>query len=97
MSALAYLDAKNIVHRDIKLDNIVVLDNEEGEDCQDRSIKIIDFGTATKVLKKRSSLAGTKYYMSPEALKGVLDPRTDVWAAGVILYIFLMGKFPFKG
>ena len=63
LSALAYLASNNIVHRDIKLDNIVVLGDED--ENGDYSIKIIDFGTAVKISKKRNTIAGTRYYMAP--------------------------------
>ena len=95
LSALAYLDAKQVVHRDIKLDNIVVLGEED--ENGDYSIKIIDFGTALKVSKKKNSVAGTRHYMAPEAFKGLLNVKSDIWSAGVILYILFLGKFPFQG
>jgi serine/threonine protein kinase len=97
LSALAYLQAKNMVHRDIKLDNIVALSDEK-EDTSDRfySIKIIDFGTAVKINKRKTPAAGTRYYMAPETFKGVLNAKSDVWSSGVFLYLLFTGKFPFQ-
>lgn len=95
LGALAYLHQRGIVHRDIKLDNIVFLDYNHTE--IDYHIKIIDFGTAVKVNSYNKKIAGTRYYMSPEALKGALHEKSDVWSCGVFLYVFFTGAFPFKG
>ena len=94
LSALAYLHSKNIVHRDIKLENVVVLKKAE----KDMSIKIIDFGTAVKITSRgHSKVAGTRTYMAPEVFKGQLNVKSDIWACGVFLYIMFTSKFPFSG
>lgn len=76
LAALAYLHQQGIVHRDIKLDNIVYLEGESSAEGQksDYRIKIIDFGTAvrSKEAKGKFKMAGTRYYMAPEVFKGVL-------------------------
>lgn len=96
MSALAYLHAKNIVHRDIKLDNLVALNTEENNGFY--SIKIIDFGTATKITPlSKGKIAGTRSYMAPEVFQGKLTVKSDVWSSGIFLYLLFMGKFPFVG
>lgn len=95
LGALAYLHQRGIVHRDIKLDNIVFLDYNHTE--SDYHIKIIDFGTAISVNSYNKKIAGTRYYMAPEALKGQLHEKSDVWSVGIFLYIFFTGVFPFKG
>ncbi len=97
LSALAYLHNKNIVHRDIKLDNIVLVDTEDSTGFH--SIKIIDFGTAVKLstFRAKGRIAGTRSYMAPEVFKGVLNVKSDVWASGVFLYLLFLGKFPFVG
>jgi serine/threonine protein kinase len=95
LSVLAYLHSKDIVHRDIKLDNIVAL-SQEGEDGS-YSIKIIDFGLAIKVGRSKRSPAGTRHYMGPEAFRGAQNPKSDVWSAGICLYLLFVGKFPFEG
>lgn len=93
LSVLAYLHSKDIVHRDIKLDNIVAL-SQEGEGGS-YSIKIIDFGLAIKVGRSKRSTAGTRHYMGPEAFRGAQNPKSDVWSAGICLYLLFVGNFPF--
>lgn len=94
-SALAYLHSMKIVHRDIKLDNIVILSNDDSSGLY--SIKIIDFGTATKVssFRTQAKICGTRSYMAPEVFQGKINVKSDVWSSGVFLYLLFMGKFPF--
>ena len=92
MDGLNYCHAKQILHRDIKLDNVLL--NGEGE------IKICDFGVS-KIVKKgerMSEQCGTPAYIAPEILKGKgYDGFTvDVWSAGVVLYAILHGAVPFN-
>ncbi len=91
--ALDFIHKHNIVHRDIKLDNILIdLDN---------NIKICDFGVS-KIIKQGDIMreqCGTPAYIAPEILldKGYEGFGVDVWSAGVVLYAMLSGTVPFKG
>ena len=109
MSAVAYCHEKGIVHRDLKLENILF-----ASESSDSPIKIIDFGFSVLLgkndvnndkekdlkkygFKRMKSKVGTLYYISPEIIKGSYDEKCDIWACGVILYILLCGYPPFNG
>jgi serine/threonine protein kinase len=90
---LQYAHERNIVHRDIKPANILVL--KEG------IAKIVDFGIAragrSETLTRTGQIIGSIYYMSPEQISGgLVDSRTDIYSAGVMLFEFLTGELPFK-
>eukprot|EP00353_Schmidingerella_taraikaensis_P006910 CAMPEP_0185570822 /NCGR_PEP_ID=MMETSP0434-20130131/2987_1 /TAXON_ID=626734 ORGANISM="Favella taraikaensis, Strain Fe Narragansett Bay" /NCGR_SAMPLE_ID=MMETSP0434 /ASSEMBLY_ACC=CAM_ASM_000379 /LENGTH=293 /DNA_ID=CAMNT_0028186031 /DNA_START=1813 /DNA_END=2694 /DNA_ORIENTATION=- len=92
--SVAYLHGINTVHRDIKLDNILI---EEGT----RMVKLIDFGFSVVVAshQRLKIFCGTPSYMSPEIVrKHEYDGKpVDMWALGVLLYVMLTGTFPFRG
>ena len=90
--ALVFIHNKNIVHRDIKPENILFSQKDDYS-----TLKLIDFGLATTTMRKDKKSCGSPYYMSPEIINGRFCPKTDVWAAGVILFLMLTGKFPFQG
>jgi serine/threonine-protein kinase len=92
-SGLEYAHARDIVHRDVKPENVMV--------TSDGAVKILDFGIAK--LRHRTQVTGpgmvpgTVFYMSPEQLQGKkVDPRTDVFALGSVLYEMLTGHLPFE-
>lgn len=92
IESLAYCHKKNILHRDIKLDNILLDANGQ--------VKICDFGVG-KIVKKGEKMTeqcGTPAYIAPEILrdKGYYGFAVDVWSAGVVLYAMLYGTVPFK-
>jgi tRNA A-37 threonylcarbamoyl transferase component Bud32 len=94
MGAVAFAHDRNVVHRDIKPGNIVVL-RESGE----RRCKLLDFGISLSAgIGTSSDLGlGTPSYMSPEQARGEPPtPATDVWALGVVLYRCLTGELPFQ-
>ena len=101
LSGLAYLHSNNIVHRDLKLENILIHEIEKSKTTGEElfNIKIIDFGTARIFDKKRNpqSIVGSSYYIAPEVLRQKYNKECDLWSVGVILYMFIVGHAPFDG
>ncbi len=93
LRALEYAHARGVVHRDIKPANLLI--------TADAQVKITDFGIArieSSTLTQTGSVIGTPSYMSPEQFRGeTVDGRTDVFAAGIVLYQLLTGSRPFVG
>ena len=100
-SGLYYLHDHHILHRDLKLENIMISDIEKDLKTKEEYfwIKIIDFGTA-KIFKKNKNekaVVGSSYYIAPEVLKQKYNEKCDTWSVGVILYMLIVGRAPFDG
>jgi serine/threonine-protein kinase len=103
--ALASAHAKHITHRDLKGTNVMVSD--------DGRVKVLDFGLARhaepervsaddletrSAVTRQGTIVGTLPYMSPEQIEGrPLDPRTDIFSFGILLYEMAAGQRPFRG
>jgi tRNA A-37 threonylcarbamoyl transferase component Bud32 len=86
---------QGVVHRDVKPENIIVLAPHHDE--QFETVRVLDFGLAKLLADAHTgTVVGTPYYMSPEQCLGeTLDPRSDVYSLGAMLYEMLSGKRPF--
>ena len=91
--AMNYLHQKDISHRDIKLENILMSNNYE--------VKIIDFGFGlyNPSHKKLNFFCGTPKYIAPEIINGngYLGEKVDLWSLGVLIYKIYCDNYPFKG
>ena len=95
-AALGFAHRNGLVHRDVKPGNVLVTANGH--------IKVADFGIATAMVGSQTELTqagtvmGTASYFSPEQAQGrPVDPRSDLYALGIVLYEMLLGKPPFVG
>jgi serine/threonine protein kinase len=97
-SALDEAHSLGLVHRDVKPDNIFVLEADE------MRVKLLDFGVAKHTLMSRrltfhGVMVGTPHYMSPEQIENAteVDARTDLWSLAAVSYECLSGELPFTG
>lgn len=94
LSAVEYLHDHNVVHRDIKAENLLLTNDF-------KTVKIADFGFANYFKHDRllSTWCGSPPYAAPELFKGLqyVGPPVDIWSMGVILYILVCGSLPFDG
>ncbi|HEY5928655.1 MAG TPA: serine/threonine-protein kinase [Kofleriaceae bacterium] len=98
--AIAEAHSLGIVHRDIKPTNLFVTKRRDGTDL----LKVLDFGiskaqmSSDLSLTQTQSMLGTPAYMSPEQMRSArtVDPRSDIWSLGCVLYELVEGKQPFE-
>ena len=113
LNALNVLHSNNILHRDLKLDNILVCFNSEKDkeslNMLNSTVKITDFGFCS-ILNNNEELAktviGTPIYMPPDMINAIADKKnivdkyaykSDIWSLGILCYEMLVGNFPFDG
>ena len=100
VDAVRFIHSQNIAHRDLKLENFLLMEKLNGEIDQlfKCHLKLADFEFAcerTEAQPRRQDRAGTVNYLSPEQVQGDYCPmKSDVWALGVALYLMVCGKFP---
>ncbi len=92
--ALSYAHSKNVIHRDLKLANIML--------SNDGDIKVMDFGLAHQAMQSMARMSngevvGSPAYMAPEQALGVSSAESDIYSLGVCLYESLSGVLPFQG
>ncbi|ATB31041.1 serine/threonine-protein kinase [Melittangium boletus] len=102
LAALSAAHAKGVIHRDLKPGNIFIVRESNGSEY----VKVLDFGLAKQAATphgvtpqtRASIILGTPEYMAPEQACGQpVSPRTDLYAAGIILFEMLTGRLPFQG
>ncbi|KAG0762293.1 hypothetical protein G6F57_007265 [Rhizopus arrhizus] len=92
ISALDYMHRNSIVHRDLKIENILL-------DREARNIKVVDFGLSNLYCPERrlKTFCGSLYFAAPEVIVGqpYRGPEIDVWSLGVVIYVMVTGSVPF--
>ncbi|HEY0478209.1 MAG TPA: protein kinase [Kofleriaceae bacterium] len=100
--ALAHAHAERVIHRDVKPENIFLVQRSQGR----WTVKVVDFGIAktpvnprlTQTKPELGETLGSPLFMAPEMIRGEdesVDPRSDIYSFGVLLYLMLCGRLPF--
>ncbi|XP_016994713.2 mitogen-activated protein kinase kinase kinase isoform X2 [Drosophila takahashii] len=89
----------SIIHRDLKSSNVLIYEAIEGNQLQQKTLKITDFGLAREMYNtQRMSAAGTYAWMPPEVISvSTYSKSSDVWSYGVLLWELITGETPYKG
>eukprot|EP00929_Paragymnodinium_shiwhaense_P113401 TRINITY_DN81692_c0_g1_i1.p1 TRINITY_DN81692_c0_g1~~TRINITY_DN81692_c0_g1_i1.p1 ORF type:complete len:743 (-),score=165.22 TRINITY_DN81692_c0_g1_i1:106-2334(-) len=97
---LAFLHSQGVIHRDLKLENVLVASERREKPLVLYTVKITDFGLSKVVgagFSEAKSRVGTRPYAAPEIWSDEsYDCRSDIWSLGVVLYVLLAGCFPFS-
>ncbi len=113
LAAIAVAHEMGVIHRDLKPENLMMLRQKNDDEKEAYVVKVCDFGIAKitekddeptpagpagQKLTTQGLVVGTPEYMSPEQARGEkLDPRSDIYSMGIILYQLLTGRTPFTG
>ena len=97
VSVVSYIHGMNVIHRDIKAENILMLLHA---DWRENLIKLCDFGLSAHVQVEtlHTTFCGTPAYAAPEMIlcEAYAGPQVDVWSMGIVLFFMLVGRHPFS-